>query len=209
MTSRQIRIMVVDDHPVVRAGLVMLISHETDMTVVAEASHGKEALSLFEKTNPDVTLIDLSLPDIHGVEVIERIRKSFPQAKLLVLSVYSGSEDVFRSLQSGALGYLIKDSTPDQLFYAIREAYEGRRYLHPSAASNLADRMLNDMLTPRELDVVRLMVQGKSNKEIATDLNLSETTVKTHVANILMKLNVSSRSQAILEALKRGIVHQG
>jgi two-component system NarL family response regulator len=209
MTPKQIRIMVVDDHPVVRAGLVMLISHEPDMTVVAEASNGKEALLLFEQTNPDITLMDLSLPDIHGVEVIERIRKRFPQAKLLVLSVYSGSEDVFRSLQSGALGYLIKDSTPDQLFHAIREASEGRRYLHPSAASNLADRMLNDMLTPRELDVVRLMVQGKSNKEIATDLNLSETTVKTHVANILMKLNVSSRSQAILEALKRGIVHQG
>jgi DNA-binding NarL/FixJ family response regulator len=209
MKEGPIRIMVVDDHPVVRAGLVMLISHEEDMTVVGEAAYGKEAMALYETTTPDVTLIDLSLPDIHGIEVIENIHKKFPTAKILVLSVYSGSEDVYRSLQSGALGYLIKDSTPDQLFHAIREAYEGRRYLHPSAASNLADRMLNDMLTPRELDVVRLMVQGKSNKEIATDLNLSETTVKTHVANILMKLNVSSRSQAILEALKRGIVHQG
>jgi two-component system NarL family response regulator len=208
MNENPIRILVVDDHPVVRAGLVMLISHEEDMTVVGEASYGKEAIALYEKTNPDITLIDLSLPDIHGIEVIESIHKKFPQAKILVLSVYSGSEDVYRSLQSGALGYLIKDSTPDQLFFAIREAKEGRRYLHPSAASRLADRMLNDMLTPRELDVVRLMVQGKSNKEIATDLNLSETTVKTHVANILMKLNVSSRSQAILEALKRGIVHQ-
>lgn len=209
MKEGPIRIMVVDDHPVVRAGLVMLISHEEDMTVVGEAAYGKDAIALYEKTNPDVTLIDLSLPDIHGIEVIENIHRRFPQAKILVLSVFSGSEDVYRSLQSGALGYLIKDSTPDQLFHAIREAYEGRRYLHPSAASKLADRMLNDMLTPRELDVVRLMVQGKSNKEIATDLNLSETTVKTHVANILMKLNVSSRSQAILEALKRGIVHQG
>jgi len=209
MKEHPIRILVVDDHPVVRAGLVMLISHEDDMTVVGEAADGKEAISLYETTNPDITLIDLSLPDIHGIEVIESIHKKFTQAKILVLSVYSGSEDVYRSLQAGALGYLIKDSTPDQLFFAIREANEGRRYLHPSAASRLADRMLNDMLTPRELDVVRLMVQGKSNKEIATDLNLSETTVKTHVANILMKLNVSSRSQAILEALKRGIVHQG
>jgi two-component system NarL family response regulator len=209
MKEDPIRIMVVDDHPVVRAGLVMLISHEEDMAVVAEAACGKDAIALYETNMPDITLIDLSLPDIHGIEVIESIHRKFPQAKILVLSVYSGSEDVYRSLQSGALGYLIKDSTPDQLFFAIREAYEGRRYLHPSAASKLADRMLNDMLTPRELDVVRLMVQGKSNKEIATDLNLSETTVKTHVANILMKLNVSSRSQAIIEALKRGIVHQG
>jgi len=209
MRENSIRIMVVDDHPVVRAGLVMLISHEEDMTVVAQAANGKEAIESYEKYEPDITLIDLSLPDIHGIEVIERIRKKFPMAKILVLSVFSGSEDVYRSLQSGALGYLIKDSTPDQLFHAIREANEGRRYLHPSAALRLADRMLNDMLTPRELDVLRLMVQGKSNKEIAADLNLSETTVKTHVANTLMKLNVSSRSQAILEALKRGIVHQG
>ena len=199
--------MIVDDHPVVRAGLASLIRNQPGMLVVAEARTGQEAIELYRKHQPRVTLLDLSLPDLTGVEVIKRIKAEFEDAKFIILSVYSGNEDIHASLEAGALSYLLKDSEPEELFQAIRETSAGRRFIPPAIALRLAERIAMDSLTPRELEVVQLMSRGLSNREIAQNLNLSETTIKTHVANILDKLRVESRSHAIVEALRRGIVH--
>ena len=199
--------MIVDDHPVVRAGLASMIRNQPGMEVIAEAKNGHEAIELYRALRPRVTLMDLSLPDLTGVEVIKRIRMEFADAKFIVLSVYSGNEDIHACLEAGALAYLLKDSEPEVLVQAIRETSAGRRYVPPAIALLLAERIAMDTLTPRELEVIRLMSQGMSNREIAEGLQLSETTVKTHVANILDKLRVESRSHAIVEALRRGIVH--
>lgn len=184
-----------------------MISREPDMTVVAQARDAKEAMDFFRTHLPDVTLLDLSLPDQSGVEVIAALQPAFPDSRFIVLSVFDGNEDIYRALKAGAKSYLLKDSEPEELLHAIRELYAGKKYLPTRVASKLAERITEDYLTSREQEIVQLMAYGKSNKQIANDLNLSEGTVKNHVTNVLEKMKVASRSHAIMEALRRGIIH--
>lgn len=199
--------MVVDDHHIVRQGLVALLNTVPDMTVVAEASDGQEAMELFRRYRPDVTLMDLRLPVLSGVEALTRIRQEFPTARVIVLTTFDGDEDIYRALQAGARGYLLKGMFGDELMDAIRAVHAGKSRIPPAVAERLALRMGGQELTARELDVLKLIVSGKSNKEIGAELKISEATVKTHINSILSKLNVSDRTQAATTALQRGIVH--
>ena len=202
-----IRIMVVDDHPVVREGLAAMIDRQPDMTVVAEASDGRQAIERFDKMNPDVALMDLRMPVMSGVEAISEIRKRHPAARIIVLTTYDGDEDIYRALQAGAQGYLLKDMFRDELLDAIRAVHRGQRRIPAAIASRLAERIGGPELTARELEVLKLIVKGKSNREIGAHLAISEGTVKGHVNNILSKLGVNDRTQAATTALQRGIVH--
>jgi DNA-binding NarL/FixJ family response regulator len=202
-----IKILVVEDHNVVRQGLVALIKTVPDMTVVAEASDGKRALELFREHNPDVTIMDLRLPEMGGVDAIKAIRSQFPAARIIVLTTFDGDEDIYRALQAGARGYLLKDMFGDELMDAIRTVHAGKTRIPPAVAQRLAERMGGPSLTGRELDVLKLIVGGKSNKEIGKELDISEATVKTHINSILSKLSVSDRTQAATTALHRGIIH--
>jgi DNA-binding NarL/FixJ family response regulator len=202
-----IRILVVDDHHVVRQGLVALIKSVPDMTVVAEAPDGKQAVELFKQLKPDVTIMDLRLPVMTGVEAITAIRRDFPNARIIVLTTFDGDEDIYRALQAGARGYLLKDMFGDDLMEAIRSVHAGRARIPAAIAQRLAERMGGPDLTAREVDVLRLIVAGKSNKEIGRDLSISEATVKTHINSLLSKLGVSDRTQAATTAIQRGIIH--
>jgi len=202
-----IRIMVVDDHHIVRQGLVALISTLPDMKVVAEAADGAQAVELYRKHNPDVTLMDLRLPNKNGVDAITEIRQEFPGARIIVLTTFDGDEDIYRALQAGAKGYLLKGMNADELTEAIRIVHGGKSRIPAIVAERLAERMGGPSLTGRELDVLKRIVSGRSNKEIAGDLFISEATVKTHINSILSKLGVSDRTQAATTALQRGIVH--
>lgn len=202
-----IKIMVVEDHHVVRQGLVALINGVPGMRVVAETADGQQALELFQTHRPDVTLMDLRLPGMSGVAAIIRIRGLFPQARIIVLTTYDGDEDIHRALDAGARGYLLKGMSADELMNAIRAVHSGRSRIPAEIAERLAERMNSPSLTDRELDVLREIVAGKSNKEIGQELTISEATVKTHINNILGKLGVSDRTQAVTTALQRGIVH--
>jgi len=207
MTADPIRIMVVEDHNVVRQGLVALLSTAGDMKVVAEAANGQQAVEMHRQHDPDVTLMDLRLPGMSGVDAIGAIRRGDPNARIIVLTTFDGDEDIYRALQAGAKGYLLKDLFGDELMEAIRTVHAGRTRIPKAIAERLADRMGAPDLTARELDVLRLIVKGNSNKEIADKLSISEATVKTHVNNILSKLAVNDRTQAATTALQRGIVH--
>ncbi|MHB1673887.1 MAG: response regulator [Acidobacteriaceae bacterium] len=202
-----IRIMVVEDHHVVREGLVALMNAVPGMEVVAETADGRQALELFRKHLPDVTLMDLRLPGMSGVAAITRIRSQFPQARIIVLTTYDGDEDIHRALDAGARGYLLKGMSGEELMDAIRAVHSGRSRIPAQVAERLAERMVRPALTDRELDVLREIVSGKSNKEIGQELNISEATVKTHINSILGKLGVSDRTQAVTAAIQRGIVH--
>ncbi len=202
-----IRILVVEDHNVVRQGLVALVKTVPDMTVVAEASDGKQAIELFREHNPDVTIMDLRLPLMSGVDAIKAIRQEFPAARIIVLTTFDGDEDIYRALQAGARGYLLKDMFGEELMDAIRTVHAGKTRIPPAVAQRLAERMGGPSLTGRELGVLKLIVAGKSNKEIGKELEISEATVKTHINSILSKLAVSDRTQAATTALQRGIVH--
>jgi two-component system NarL family response regulator len=202
-----IRIMVIDDQAVVRQGFVSLISTVADMEIVATGSNGREAVELFRQHLPDITLIDLRMPVMSGVEAIAEIRREFPGARIIVLTTYDGDEDIYRSIQAGAQGYLLKDMFFEELESAIRKVHGGARLIPGSVAERLAARMSSTELTSRELEVLRQIVDGKSNKEIANELSISEATVKSHINNILSKLGVSDRTQAATRALQRGIVH--
>lgn len=202
-----IKIMVVEDHHVVRQGLVALINGEAGMQVVADTADGRQALELFQQHQPDVTLMDLRLPGMSGVSVITRIRSQFPKARIIVLTTYDGDEDIHRALDAGARGYLLKGMSGDDLMHAIRTVHSGKSRIPSEVAERLAERMARPSLTDRELDVLRQIVSGKSNKEIGQELAISEATVKTHINNILGKLGVTDRTQAVTTALQRGIVH--
>ena len=204
--SDPIRILVADDHNVVRQGLVALIKTVSDMTVVAEAADGLQAVELFRKHRPDVTIMDLRLPVMSGVDAITHIRREFPSARILVLTTFDGDENIFRALQAGAKGYLLKDMFGDELMEAIRGVHAGKTRIPAPIAQRLAERMGGPSLTNRELEVLKLIVSGKSNKDIGSELSISEATVKTHINNILSKLGVSDRTQAATTALQRGIV---
>lgn len=205
--SEQIRILVVDDHVIVRKGLVALLNTIEGLTVVAEASDGEEAILAYRAHRPDITLMDLRLPKIGGAEAIARIRGEHPVARIIVLTTFDGDEDIFRALQAGAKGYLLKGMDANELTDAIRTVYAGKSKIPSFVAEKLADRMGGPALTSRELEVLKRIVAGRSNKEIAGDLNISEATVKTHINSILSKMGVSDRTQAATSALQRGIVH--
>lgn len=210
MTSaKPLRILIVDDHPVVLQGLAAMIAQEQDMVVVAGARNGREAIEMHCCFRPDVTLVDLRLPDMSGVDVVEAIRQAQSDAGCIVLSVFGGDEDIYRALRKGARAYLQKDVTQEELVRAIRAVARGNRYLPTTVAAHLADRIAGSNPTPRELAVLQLIASGKSNKEIAADLSVGEGTVKTHVNNVMRKLGVTSRTQAILAAVQRGLVHMG
>ncbi|HEY2382739.1 MAG TPA: response regulator transcription factor [Terriglobia bacterium] len=202
-----IRIMVVEDHHVVRQGLVALLNTVPDMSVVAEGADGKQAVDLFRQHEPDVTLMDLRMPNMGGVDAVVQIRQDYPAARIIVLTTFDGDEDIYRALQAGARAYLLKGMFGDELMDAIRAVHAGKSRIPPAVAERLANRMGGPGLTPRELDVLRLIVSGNSNKEIGEGLRISEATVKTHINNILSKLGVTDRTQATTTALQRGIVH--
>jgi two-component system NarL family response regulator len=204
--QENIRILVVEDHHVVRSGLVALLNVVEGIEVVGEAADGVEAIAQFRKCQPNVTLIDLRMPRLSGVEVIQRIRMETPQARFIVLTTYDGDEDIFRALQAGARAYLLKGMTTDDLVATIRTVHAGRSHIPPAIAQRLAERVGTEELTPREFDVLEQIVGGCSNKEIATALDISEATVKTHINSLLGKLGVTDRTQAATAAIQRGIV---
>jgi two-component system NarL family response regulator len=207
VSADSIRIIVVDDQAVVRQGFVSLINTVPGMTVIAEGINGQQAVELYRKHRPDVVLMDLRMPVMGGVEAITAIRREFPAARVIVLTTYDGDEDIYRSLQAGAQGYLLKDMFFDELEDAIRTVHAGGRRIPGVVAERLAGRVGGSELTGRELEVLEQIVRGRSNKEIAAALSISEATVKSHVNNILSKLGVDDRTQAATTALQRGIVH--
>jgi len=207
MEQRRIRILVVDDHALLRAGLSASIGAEPDMEIVAAACNGREALEFFRQHRPDITLMDLKMPVMGGVEAIQAIRGQFPSAKVIVLSTYEGDDDIFRALEAGATSYLLKDTLADDLVRVIREVFAGGRPLPAAVAQRLAGRMLHPDLTARELDVLRLIARGLRNKEIAVQLGISEETAQGHVKNILSKFGLHDRTEAVAVAVRRGIVH--
>jgi DNA-binding NarL/FixJ family response regulator len=207
MNDHKLRIIVIDDQAVVRQGFVALINTVADMSVIAEGTNGRQAIELYREHQPDVMLIDLRMPVLSGVEAIAAIRSEFPKARLIVLTTFDGDEDIYRSLQAGAQGYLLKDVFFEELEDAIRRVHAGARRIPAEVAERLAGRMSGSDLTKRELEVLEQIVAGKSNKEIGQFLKISEATVKTHINSILSKLGVTDRTQAATTALQRGIVH--
>ena len=205
--EKRVRILIVEDHTVVRKGLMALLGAVPEVEIVGEASDGEEAVACFAKLQPDVTLMDLRLPRMGGVEAITRIRQQFPAARFIVLTTFDGDEDIYRSLQAGAKAYLLKGMTCEELLSTIHAVHHGRTCIPPQIAEKLAGRMALQELTPRELSVLERIVAGRANKEIAADLNISEPTVKSHVNSLLGKLGVADRTHAATVALQRGIVH--
>ena len=204
--STNIRVLIVDDHSIVRQGLATIINRDPEMTVIDQAEDGQQAIDCFHQYQPDVTLMDLRMPQVGGVEAITAICAEFKLARIMVLTTYDGDEDIYRGLQAGAKGYLLKDAKPNELLNAIRSLHRGQQYIPPSVGAKLVQRMSNPELSERELDVLRLMAQGMSNLEIGTALSIGESTVKSHVNRILSKLGVNDRTQAVIVAVKRGIV---
>ena len=206
-SPKKIRLLIADDHFVVRMGLAALIDAQADMEVVGEAADGVEAVEQFRRLKPDVVIVDLRMPAMDGISATIAIMKEDPAARVMVLSTYDGDVDIHNALRAGALGYLLKGAVSDELVQAIRTVHSGRRYIPAAVATRLAEYVYGSDLTGRELDVLRLIVKGFANKEIAVSLSISEGTVKTHVNNILSKLGVSDRTQAATTAIQRGIVH--
>ncbi len=200
-----IRVLVVDDHPVVLRGLIGMLEKASDIVIVGQGRNGHEAIAVFQQQQPDVTLMDLRMPEMGGVEAITVIRSEFPNAQIMVLSTYDTDEEIYQGLRAGAKGYLLKDSEPEELLAAIRTVNRGQRYVPPNVAAKLVQRVTGPELSDRELEVLRLVGQGMSNQEISTALTISESTVKTHINRILSKLEVKDRTQAAIIALKRGI----
>ncbi len=206
MMKEPIRVLIVEDHNVVRQGLAALLKVVDGLEVVGEAADGVEAIGQFRKHQPDITLVDLRLPRMSGVDVIHQIRTETPQARFIVLTTYDGDEDIYRALKAGAKAYLLKGMTSEDLIATIRTVHEGKSHIPPAIAEKLAERMGAEELTPREFDVLEQIVRGKSNKEIASELDVSEATVKTHINSLLGKLGVTDRTQATTAAIQRGIV---
>jgi two-component system NarL family response regulator len=200
------RVLVVDDHSLLRTGVANIINQELDLEVVAEAGDGRDGVEAFRTFRPDVTLMDLRMPEMEGVEAVRRIREIDPQARVIVLTTYDADEDIARALQAGAKAYILKDIAADALIGCIRDVLAGKTYLAPTAAAKLAERVTQIQLTPRELAALRLLANGESNKEIATSLGISERTVKTHLAHLFGKLGVTSRTEAVRVATRRGLV---
>lgn len=203
----RIRVLVVDDHPVVRQGLIGMLEKAPDIVIVGQGRNGHEAIAVFQQQQPDVTLMDLRMPEMGGVQAITAICNEFPNAQIIVLTTYDSDEEIYQGLRAGAKGYLLKDSEPADLLTAIRTVIGGQQYIPPNVAAKLVQRITAPELSDRELEVLQLVGQGMSNQEISTALNISESTVKTHINRILSKLNVKDRTQAAIIALKRGIAN--
>jgi DNA-binding NarL/FixJ family response regulator len=201
-----IRVMVVDDHPVFREGIAAVLEGEERVSLVAEAANGREAIERFRTFCPDVTLMDLQLPDISGIEAIKTIRLEFPSARFIVLTTYRGDVQALRALKAGATGYMLKTSLRTDLIDAIRAVHQGQRRIPPEIARELAEHVTDDILTEREIEVLRRVSAGRSNKIVADQLNLTEATVKAHMKNILSKLGANDRTHAVTIALKRGFL---
>jgi DNA-binding NarL/FixJ family response regulator len=201
-----IRVLTVDDHPMLREGIAATIGSETDMAVVAEASNGREALQLFRTHHPDITLMDIQMPIVNGLEAIIEIRKHFPDARIIVLTTYSGDAQVASAFKAGASGYLLKGMLRKELVETIRRVHSGRRHIPPELAVELAEHYADDALTAREIEILRQVAAGNANKMVADHLNIAEETVKTHMRSILSKLGANDRTHAVTIALKRGII---
>ena len=204
--SHRIRIMAVDDHPLFRSGIGSLLATQQDMNLVAEASNGREAVEQFRTHLPDVTLMDLQMPDMNGLDAVIAIRSEFPEARIIMLTTYLGDSQVVRALEVGARAYLLKNLLPKELLETIRAVHAGMRKLSTEASNELAEHATDDTLTPAELAVLRLIAEGNSNKQIAAHLTVTEETVKGRVKNILSKLGANDRTHAVAIAMKRGII---
>ena len=204
-----VRVMCVDDHRLMREGIRRIVGLQPDMVVVAEASNGAEAVEQFQKHKPDVTLMDLQLPSMNGHEAIKAIRRLQPDARIVVLTMYYGDEDVYRAIAAGVMGYILKDTVPDDLIHVIREVHAGRRSVPPEIEAVLDARAMQPSLTQREFQVLQLLATGKRNKEIASALGISADTTNAHVKSIFQKFNVHDRTAALAEAIRRGIIHIG
>src|ERR1700733_15294766 len=202
-----IRILAVDDHPMLREGIASLVASQSDMELVAEASTGREALEQFRNHLPDITLMDLQMPDIDGIEVMVAIRDEFPEARIIVLTTYKGDVQILRALKAGARGHLLTGLLRKELLETIRAVHRGEKPIPPEVAAVLADHVVDEALTPREIDVLRLIAGGNANKLIGDQLSITEETVKWYVKSILSKLGASDRTHAVTVALKRGIIH--
>jgi two-component system NarL family response regulator len=203
----QIKLLVVDDHPTFRMGLVALVESQPEMTVVAEAGDGRTAMELFRQKKPDVVLMDLRMPGQGGVETILALLKEFPGARVIVVTTYDLDEDVFRAIQAGAKSYLLKDMPREQIIETIREVHRGKKKLPPGVLSRLEERSRRQELTEREMEILQLIVKGRSNKEISSALFISEDTVKYHLKTLFSKLGVQDRTEAAISAVRHGIVH--
>lgn len=206
VTTRQIKILTVDDHPILREGIASIIQGEKDMVVVGEASNGGEAIEVFRSKRPDVTLMDLQMPDVNGISAIAAIRQEHPQARIIVLTTYEGDVLARRALKAGATGYILKDMIRTELLEAIRVVNLGRKYIPPKIAAELVEHYAEDDLSDREIEVLREVARGTSNKIIASHLAISEATVKAHIKNILLKLGASDRTHAVNIAMTRGFL---
>jgi len=204
--QKSIRVLIVDDHPLLRDGIAALIRAEPDMEVAAEAATGREALAQFKLKRPDVTLMDLQMPEMGGIEALIAIRGEFPNARTIVLTTYTGDVQVLRALKAGARAYLLKGSVNAELLEVIRAVHRGEKRIPPDIAAQLADHVAEDDLSQREIDVLRLIAAGKSNKEIAARLSITEETVKNHVTHILAKLGANDRTHAVTIGIKRGFI---
>jgi DNA-binding NarL/FixJ family response regulator len=200
-----IRVLIVDDHPVIRTGLALMLRYEGDIEAVGEAGNGQEAVAMFRLCRPDVTLMDLRMPEMDGAKAITAIRAEFPAARIILLTTYDGDEDIYRGLRAGAKAYLLKDAPCEELLETIRRVHSGQKCITIEVGAKLAERIEGPLLTDREREVLRLMAVGKSNQEIGAALFITEGTVKFHVNHILNKLGVNDRTQAVIVALKRGI----
>jgi len=201
-----IRVLSVDDHPLLREGIAALVNAEPDMKLVAEASNGKEAVEKFRLHHPDVTLMDIQMPDVSGIEAISQIRSECPDARIIVLTTYTGDVQVVRALRAGARAYILKGHVHRELLETIRNVHAGKKRIPPEIAAELAEHAADDELTTREIEVLRLIAAGNANKQIADHLSIGEATVKSHVTNILSKLGASDRAHAVTIGLKRGII---
>ena len=201
-----IRVLSVDDHPLLRDGVAALIGNQTDMVLIAEATNGREALEQFRRHRPDVTLMDLQMPDMSGIDAMSAIRGEFPDARIIVLTTHAGDVLVARALKAGAHAYLLKGLLRKELLETIRAVHAGQKRVSPEIAAEIAEHATDDALTPREIDVLRLIARGNANKIIAAELSLTEETVKSHIRNILSKLGANDRTHAVAIGLKRGII---
>jgi DNA-binding NarL/FixJ family response regulator len=206
-TMKRIRVLCVDDHPLVRKGIALILGNESDMELVGEAGNGREAVQSFRLLQPDVTLMDLRMPELDGIGAVAQIRKEFPEAKIIALTSFDGDQDIYRALEAGVRGYLLKESVHTEVLSAIRSVYVGKRLISHEASERLSAYFPGGALTPREVEVLTLVAQGLGNKEIAARLGNATGTIKIHVQSILEKLGASDRTHAVTIATQRGIIH--
>lgn len=206
-TAKPIRVLCVDDHPLVRKGIVAILANEDDIELVAEAGNGRDAVELFRQHRPDVTLMDLRMPELDGIGAVKLIRSEFPDAKIIALTSFDGDQDIYRALEAGVRGYLLKEMVHTEVLNAIRKVAAGQKLMSQEVSDRMSEYFPQVALTPREVEVLSLVAQGLANKEIAVKLGTANGTVKIHVQNILAKLNATDRTRAVTIALQRGIIH--